>query len=72
MDAVINLTEIASYLVREDNITLAVHGSKSKFKLMELKLEMLLNQVKNENSRFKERHPDILSLKDEFDRQIFH
>ena len=50
-DVIINRTEIASYLFREENIEFAIHGNKKKAKLMEMKLEMMLNQMKNENSR---------------------
>lgn len=71
-DIVVNLTEIASYLFRQENITFAVHGSKNKFKILELKLEMLLNQIKNENSRFSETHPDLIKIPSEFEKQIFH
>ena len=38
-----------------------MHGSKDKFDLIQLKLELLLNSVKNENSRYQERHSDILT-----------
>merc|ERR1712046_550119 len=51
-DAVIHMTEIASYLFREENLEFAVHGDKKKFELIRLKLELLLNTIKNENSRF--------------------
>jgi hypothetical protein len=55
------MTEIASYLFREDNIEFAIHGNKSKFNLIKMKLEMLLNQMKNENSRYTENIPIIKS-----------
>ena len=58
-DAILNMTEIASYAFREENLEIAVHGNKDKFDLIQLKIEMLLNAMKNENSRFKERHSDI-------------
>lgn len=56
-DAIMNMTEIASFLFREENLEIAIHGSKDKFDLLQLKLEMLLNAMKNENSRYTERHP---------------
>jgi len=37
----------------------AVHGNKSKFGLVQLKLEMLLNAIKNENSRFREQRSPL-------------
>lgn len=33
---------------------------------------MLLNQIKNENSRFSETHPDLIKIPSEFEKQIFH
>lgn len=58
-DAVVNLTEIASYLFREETLEFAVHGSASKFNLIEFKLEMMLNQMKNNNSRYLEKLPVV-------------
>lgn len=46
------MTEIAAHVFREENLEIAVHGSKSKFNLIELKLEMLFNALKNENSLY--------------------
>jgi len=46
------MTEIASYLFREENLEIAVHGSKAKQNLIQLKIELLLNAIKNENSRY--------------------
>jgi hypothetical protein len=37
------MTDIASYVFREENIEFSVHGNKKKFSLIKLKLEMLLN-----------------------------
>ena len=68
------MTDIASYVFREDNIEIAIHGSKAKFDLIQLKLELLLNSLKKENSRYTERHP-ILELlpEDEFTgKQTFY
>lgn len=53
------MTEIASYVFREENLEFAVHGSKAKFPLIKLKLELLLNSIKNNNSRYQEVHSDI-------------
>ena len=59
-----NMTEIASFLFREENLEIAIHGSKDKFDLLQLKLEMLLNAMKNENSRYGERHSNLVMLPD--------
>ena len=64
-DAIIHMTEIASYVFREENLEFAVHGNKSKFDLIQLKIEMLLNALKNENSRFSEKHQDHIMLPDD-------
>jgi Zn-dependent M16 (insulinase) family peptidase len=71
-DAVVNLTEIASFLFREENLEIAIHGNKSKFNLIQLKIELLLNQIKNENSRYSEHQPDIMLLEKEFKSPIHH
>lgn len=63
-DAIENMTEIASYIFREENLEIAVHGNKDKFDLIQLKIEMLLNAMKNENSRFSEKHSDLIMLPD--------
>jgi presequence protease len=54
-DLIVNYTDLASYLFREENITFAVTGDKKKFQLVELKLQMILNAICNENSRAKEK-----------------
>ena len=64
-DAIQNMTDIASYVFREENLEIAVHGSKNKFDLIQLKIEMLLNAIKNENSRYSERHSDLIMLPDD-------
>jgi len=71
-DATINLTDIASYIFREENIEIAIHGNKSKFNLIQMKLELLLNQMRNENSRYSEKHPNIERLKQEFVSPVYH
>jgi Zn-dependent M16 (insulinase) family peptidase len=71
-DAVIHMTEIASFLFREDNLEFAVHGNSSKFELITLKLELLLHSLKNNNSRFLEAHSDILRIDSEFKEQKYH
>ena len=59
------MTDIASHIFREDNIEIAIHGNRAKFDLIQLKLELLLNSVKKENSRFSERHPALELLPDD-------
>lgn len=51
-DAIYHMTEIAAHIFREDNIEIAVHGNKKKFEVIRLKIEMMLNQLKNENSKY--------------------
>jgi len=41
------MTDIASHLFREENMEIAIHGSKSKFPLIQMKVELLLNAIKN-------------------------
>jgi hypothetical protein len=65
-DAIYNLSEIASFVFREENMEVAVHGSKTKFPLIELKLEMMMNQIKNENSRWGQALPNIDKITEEF------
>lgn len=60
MGLIIELTEIASHLFRKNNMEIAVHGNESKFELVKFKLEMMLNAIKNENSRFEESHELVL------------
>ena len=36
-----------------------MHGNKHKFDLVQLKVELMLNAVKNENSRYLERTPTV-------------
>ena len=59
------MTEIASHLFREENLEIAVHGSKAKFPLIQLKIELLLNAIKNQNSRYQQKHKPLL-LTEEF------
>jgi len=44
-NAIENMTDIAGHLFREENLEIAIHGHPSKFPLIELKLEMLLNAI---------------------------
>jgi hypothetical protein len=62
------MSEIASFVFREENLEISVHGNKAKFGLLQLKLEMMLNSLKNENSRFKETYPNIEKINDEFNQ----
>ena len=72
-DAIHSMTEIASYVFREENLEIAVHGNKDKFDMIQLKIELLLNSIKNENSRYGERHSNILKVGDEFDgKQVYY
>lgn len=63
-DAILNMTEIASHLFREENLEIAVHGNKDKFPMIQLKLELLLNAIKNENSRYTSKSNDLIALPD--------
>ena len=47
MDAIINLTDIASFAFREENLEFAIHSKKNKFNLIAMKLELLLYNMKN-------------------------
>lgn len=71
-DAIRQMTEIASYLFREENLEIAVHGSKAKQNLIQLKIELLLNAIKNENSRYGQKHSEILLLDDFKSGQILY
>eukprot|EP00349_Pseudokeronopsis_sp_Brazil_P009039 CAMPEP_0202975208 /NCGR_PEP_ID=MMETSP1396-20130829/67061_1 /ASSEMBLY_ACC=CAM_ASM_000872 /TAXON_ID= /ORGANISM="Pseudokeronopsis sp., Strain Brazil" /LENGTH=86 /DNA_ID=CAMNT_0049710357 /DNA_START=156 /DNA_END=416 /DNA_ORIENTATION=- len=64
------MTEIASYLFREENMEIAVHGDRKKFKVIEAKLEMLLTAIKNDNSRYLLKLPKEHSI-DEFQKTYF-
>lgn len=54
-DLIVNLTDLASHVMREENISFAVTGDKKKFKLVDLKLQMIHNAIINENSRAQEK-----------------
>jgi len=71
-DAVVHMTEIASYVFTEHNLEFAIHGYKRKFPLIQMKLELLLNQIKNENSRYMERQPTLETLQSEFQEPVYH
>jgi Zn-dependent M16 (insulinase) family peptidase len=66
------MTEIASHLFREENLEIAIHGNPAKFPLIQMKLELLLNALKNENSRYSERTSDIIMLDDFKDGQLMY
>lgn len=66
------MTEIASYVFREENLEFSVHGSKKKFELIQLKLELLMNSLKNENSRYLTREKAIERPKEEFENPIYY
>lgn len=71
-DAIYHMTEIASYVFREENMEMSVHGSQKKFNLIQLKIELLLNALKNDNSRYTEKYPNIDLIKDEFEKPIYY
>lgn len=66
------MTEIASYIFREENLEFSVHGSRKKFDLIQLKLELLLNSIKNDNSRFLEKYPNLERIPSEFDKPTYY
>lgn len=51
---------------------IAVHGNKKKFAMLQMKLEMMLNQLKNENSRYSEGIKNLDKIEDEFNKQIYY
>lgn len=51
-DAILKMTDIASFALTQKTIEVAIHGSSRKFPKTEMKLEVLFNHMKNENSRF--------------------
>ena len=51
-DAIHQMSEIASYVFTEENMEFAVHGNAKKFDVIQMKLELLLNALKNENSNY--------------------
>lgn len=71
-DAIYQMTEIASYIFREENLEFSVHGSRKKFDLIQLKLELLLNSIKNDNSRFLEKYPNLERIPSEFDKPTYY
>jgi len=58
------MTEIASHIFREENLEIAIHGTKSKFPKIQLKIELLLNTLKNSNSRYSEKHSELVLIDD--------
>lgn len=66
------MTEIASHIFREENLEIAIHGTKSKFPKIQLKVELLLNALKNANSRYSEKHSDLILLDDFKEGQILY
>ena len=63
-DAIYQMTEIASHLFCEENLEIAIHGTKSKQPLIQLKIELMLNSLKNQNSNFNQNTKQILMLND--------
>ena len=54
-DAIQRMSEIASYLFREQNMEISVHGNKNKFKNIRQKIEELLSKIKEENSLYSQK-----------------
>jgi hypothetical protein len=65
------MTEIASYVFTEENMEFAVHGNSKKFELIQMKLELLLNAIKNENSMYGVQASPV-KLTTEFEKQILY
>lgn len=53
------MTDIASFVFRQENLEFCVHGNRKKFAIIEAKLELLVNAIKNDNSRFNDKLPNI-------------
>ena len=71
-DLIFNLTDLAANIFREENMSIAVTGHKSKFKLVEFKLEMILNAITKENSLARLKLNDKAALsKDKFEQRFF-
>ena len=68
-DAIVKMTEIASYAFTAENMEIAVHGNKKKFPLIQAKLEVMLNALKNENSRFNST-TDVNKM--EFEKPVYY
>jgi len=52
VDAILKMTDIASFTLTQKTMEIAVHGSQRKFSQAELQVELLLNKLSKENSRF--------------------
>lgn len=63
------MSEIASYVFTEENMEFAVHGNSKKFDLIQMKLDLLCNTIKNNNSRYSELSSKVDS---EFSDQIYY
>lgn len=71
-DMIINLTDLAAHVFREENMSFAVTGQKSKFKLVEFKLEMILNAIAKENSLAREKlNAKAILSKDKFEQRFY-
>ena len=71
-DAIEHMSEIASYVFREENMEFSIHGSKKKFAMIQMKLEMMLNTIKNENSRFLQKHSNLDIIPSEFEKAVYY
>ena len=64
-------TDIAAHLFRQENLEIAIHGSAAKFPLIEMKLEMLLNAMAQNNSQYKQQNAAIETLED-FSKPLYY
>lgn len=53
-EAIMQFTDISSFVFNKHNMKIAVHGSKNKQEMISHKIEVLLTHLKNENSRYLE------------------
>lgn len=70
-NAIQQMTEIASHLFRQQNLEIAIHGNSSKFPLIEMKLEMLLNSLSQNNSEYK-RSQSKVELLEDFTKPLYY
>lgn len=63
-NAIEHMTDIAAHIFTEENLEIAVHGNASKFPLIQMKIEMMLNALKNHNSMYSEKQSPIIMLED--------
>jgi presequence protease len=59
-DLIVNLTEIASHVFTEQNIEISVTGDKKNFTLIEAEIQLFLNALKMNNSRYLEKTSPVI------------